>query len=74
MGPQVLVPDNHCHHVLQRGVIPWYLTMKTLGLTNNFLAYILPTIVAPFYIVLVKTFVESTPRNCSRPRKSTGPG
>lgn len=43
------------------GLIPWYLTMLQLGLTNNFLAYILPAIVQPFFIILVKTFVESTP-------------
>lgn len=56
------------------GVIPWYLTMKTLGLTNNFLAYILPTIVAPFYIVLVKTFVESTPRELQQAAEIDGAG
>jgi len=43
------------------GLIPWYLTMLNLGLVNNFLAYILPAIVSPFFIILVKTFVESTP-------------
>jgi putative aldouronate transport system permease protein len=43
------------------GLIPWYLTMRNLGLTNNFLAYILPGIVSPFFIILVKTYVESTP-------------
>ncbi len=43
------------------GLIPWYLTMLNLGLTNNFWAYVLPAIVQPFFIILVKTFVESTP-------------
>ncbi len=43
------------------GLIPWYITMLHLGMTNNFLAYILPGIVSPFFIILVKTFVESTP-------------
>lgn len=43
------------------GLIPWYLTMLQLGLTNSFWAYILPAIVQPFFIILVKTFVESTP-------------
>lgn len=43
------------------GLIPWYLTMLNLGLTNNFAAYVLPFIVQPFFIILVKTFVESTP-------------
>lgn len=43
------------------GIIPWYLTMYNLHLTNNFLAYILPAIVQPFNIILVKTYVENTP-------------
>lgn len=43
------------------GLIPWYLNMSMLGLTNNFMAYIIPSIVAPFNIILVKTFIESIP-------------
>jgi putative aldouronate transport system permease protein len=43
------------------GIIPWFILMKDLGLTNNFLAYVLPGIVTPYYIVLVKTYVESIP-------------
>jgi len=44
------------------GLIPWYLNMSTLGLTNNFLAYIIPGIVAPYNIILVKTYIESIPK------------
>jgi len=43
------------------GLIPLYLTMKNLGLTNSFWVYILPYIVQPFNIILVKTFIESLP-------------
>ena len=43
------------------GIIPWYINMKNLGLTNNFLAYIIPGIVSPFSLVLFKTYVESIP-------------
>ncbi len=43
------------------GLIPWYLNMSMLGLTNNFLVYIIPGIVTPFYIILVKTYIESIP-------------
>ncbi len=43
------------------GIIPWYLTMMNLGLINNFLAYILPMAISPFYIILTKTYIESTP-------------
>lgn len=43
------------------GLIPWYLNMAMLGLTNTFAAYIIPGIVAPYNIILVKTYIESIP-------------
>jgi putative aldouronate transport system permease protein len=56
------------------GIIPWYLTMRTLGLTNNFLAYILPWVVSPFFIILVKTYVESTPKELQQAAEIDGAG
>lgn len=56
------------------GIIPWYLTMQSLRLTNNFLAYILPAIVSPFFIILVKTFVESTPKELQQAAEIDGAG
>ena len=44
------------------GIIPWYLAMKMLGMTNNFWGYIFPTVVQPFYIILCKTYCESVPQ------------
>lgn len=46
---------------LNAGLIPWYLNMSMLGLTDNFLGYIIPCIVAPYNIILVKTYIESIP-------------
>ncbi len=43
------------------GLIPWYMNMEMLGLTNRFAAYIIPGIVAPYNIILVKTYIESIP-------------
>ncbi len=43
------------------GLVPWYMNMSMLGLTNNFMAYIIPGIVAPYNIILVKTYIESIP-------------
>ncbi len=43
------------------GTIPWYLNMLGLGLTDNYLGYIIPSIVAPYNIILVKTYIESIP-------------
>ena len=43
------------------GLIPWFLNRQMLGLTNTFWAYIIPGIVAPYNIILVKTYIESIP-------------
>jgi len=59
---------------LQAGSIPWYITMMNLHLTNNFLAYIIPAIVAPFNIIMVKTFVESIPASLQESAEIDGAG
>lgn len=56
------------------GIIPWYLTMMNLGLTNNFLGYILPAIVSPFYIILTKTYIESLPKELQEAADCDGAG
>lgn len=56
------------------GIIPWYLTMMNLGLTNNFLGYILPAIVSPFYIILTKTYIENTPKELQEAADCDGAG
>lgn len=56
------------------GIIPWYITMNNLHLTNNFLGYILPTLVSPFYIILTKTYVESTPKELQDAAEVDGAG
>jgi putative aldouronate transport system permease protein len=42
-------------------LIPWYLLMVRLGLKNNFLLYIIPSAINAFYLILVKTYMESIP-------------
>ena len=56
------------------GIIPWYLTMDKLGMTNNFWGYIFPTIVQPFYIILCKTFCESVPKELQDAGEIDGAG
>ncbi len=56
------------------GLIPWYITMDNLGLTNNYLAYVLPTIIVPFNIILVKTFVEALPSSLEESAALDGAG
>lgn len=56
------------------GLIPWFVTMKTLGLYNSFFAYILPTVVVPFYVILFKTFVEQMPSSLEESVQIDGGG
>lgn len=43
------------------GIVPWFTNMQMLGLTNSYLAYIIPGIVNVFNIIMVKTYIESIP-------------
>jgi putative aldouronate transport system permease protein len=56
------------------GIIPWFLIMKMLGLYNNFLAYILPSIVIPFYVMLFKTYFEQIPSAIEESAQIDGAG
>lgn len=56
------------------GIIPWFITMMNLGLTNNFWGYILPVAVQPFNIILCKTFVESVPKELQDAAEIDGAG
>ena len=54
------------------GLIPWFLNMQMLGLTNTYWAYIIPGIVAPYNIILVKTYIESIPKELEESAKIDG--
>lgn len=56
------------------GLIPMFITMKTLYLTNTFWVYIIPVIIQPFHIILVKTYIESIPRSLEEAAKIDGAG
>ena len=56
------------------GLIPMFITMQTLHLTNTFWVYVIPAIVQPFNIILVKTYVESIPRALQEAAEIDGAG
>jgi len=56
------------------GLIPMFMTMKTLHLTNTFWVYIIPAIVQPFNIIMVKTYVESLPPSLQEAAEIDGAG
>ena len=59
---------------LNAGIIPTYLNMNMLGLTNNFLVYILPCIMVPYNLILVKTYIESIPQALEESAELDGAG
>lgn len=56
------------------GIIPWFINMKNLHLTNNFLAYIIPGIVSAYSLILFKTYVESIPASLEESAELDGAG
>ncbi|HEY5223249.1 MAG TPA: carbohydrate ABC transporter permease [Microbacteriaceae bacterium] len=54
------------------GLIPVFLIIRGLGLTNNFWVYVIPYLVQPFNIILVKTFVESMPQSLQEAAEMDG--
>ena len=42
------------------GLIPTFLVFKAYGLRNNFLVYVLPGAVSAYYMILVKTYIETS--------------
>ena len=56
------------------GLIPVFILMYNLHLTNNFFVYILPGIVQPFNVILAKTFIESTPKSLQEAAEIDGAG
>ena len=43
------------------GLIPVFLTIRGLGLTNNFLVYILPGMVSGFTVIVMRSYIETLP-------------
>jgi putative aldouronate transport system permease protein len=56
------------------GLIPWFLTMNALRLTNNFLGYVLPALVSPFNMILIKTYIETIPVSLEESAEIDGAG
>ena len=43
------------------GLIPWYMNLRMLGFLDNFWVYVIPGLVSPYNVILVKTFIEGMP-------------
>lgn len=43
------------------GLIPYYLLIKNLGLTNTFLVYIIPGLVGAFHVMIMRSYFDQLP-------------
>lgn len=56
------------------GLIPWYMNMRSLGFLDNFWVYVIPGLVSPYNVILVKTFIESIPTSLEESANLDGAG
>lgn len=54
------------------GIIPTYLLIKNLGLLNNRLVYILPSIISAYNVIVIRSFFESIPESLTESAKIDG--
>lgn len=59
---------------LNAGMIPWLITLITYGLKNNFFVYIIPSALSAFYVILIKTYIESIPAELEESAQVDGAG
>ena len=56
------------------GLVPWYLVMRAYGLYNNFFVYVVPGLVNMFFVILIKTYMESLPAEMEEAARIDGAG
>ena len=44
------------------GMIPNYVLMTSLGLKDNVLAFVIPSMISTYYVILMRSFFETVPR------------
>lgn len=54
------------------GLIPYYFVIRGLGLRNNFLVYIIPMLLQPFYIFITRSYLDGLPSSLQESAKIDG--
>jgi putative aldouronate transport system permease protein len=58
--------------IFNGGLVPMYLQIRNLGLLNNRLVYILPSMVAAFNVIVLKNFFEEIPNSLAEAARIDG--
>ncbi|WP_141500269.1 carbohydrate ABC transporter permease [Paenibacillus luteus] len=54
------------------GLIPYYMVLKSLHLIDNFMVFILPSMMNVFYMIIVRTFMQQLPQELDESAKMDG--
>lgn len=55
-------------------LIPYYLTIKSLGLVNNLLVMVLPAAINTFYLIIIKNYFQGIPDSLGESARIDGAG
>ena len=59
--------------VFNGGMVPWYIMCKNLGLTENYLALLIPTLIfSPFNLFLMRNYMQQLPASLMESAKLDG--
>jgi len=56
------------------GLIPGFFLIKSLGLINNFMVYILPSLVSAFNLIVIRTYINTIPESMVESARMDGAG
>lgn len=56
------------------GLIPGYFLMKDLNLLNNFLVYVLPSMISAFNLIVIRTYIGTIPESLVESARIDGAG
>ena len=59
---------------ISAGLLPTYMLIRKLGLTNNFWVYVIPVMANVFNIILIRAYMESLPPSLEESAKIDGAG
>ncbi|HEL1568263.1 TPA: carbohydrate ABC transporter permease [Streptococcus suis] len=54
------------------GLVPYYMIIKTLGLTDNFLVYIIPGAMGVYNMILIRSYIDTIPEDLYESAKLDG--
>jgi len=63
IGKRFLIRFVIATMVLDAGIIPFYLVVKSLGLIDSYLALIIPAAISTYNLILVKNYIGSLPES-----------